>query len=663
MPTFLISSEPTPYSRSIALLRVSIQSGLPAELWQHTLAQARHWQGQPVITPATLTPGRDPEQAKVANRDYLVVLAVQERLITNSLAYLITQDRAFLLDAIAQAKAIMDETLWPDWRDLAHLQNPVDLRTGQLLMGLGLMLNWVGDKIPGPDLNAIIEGAVKRGLDPCILSIEQKVGFLNPDTDRANNWLAVVVAGYGVCAMALSHLDKKWEDLANDSADRMNRYMNCYGPDGESNESMGYSAATRMPAMFFAIHRCWTAGTANRLAQWPFVQNCRWQMQFLLPGALPAPFGDTHPGRPLNVCQYAAIADASGDALIQWAYLAFQSFPQDKAAHAWFELLTYNQALEPVAPEQSGLPLAAAFKAYSACIVSRSSWSQAPGQNPLTVFSKAGMGNEIHGHHDIGSVCLYVDNHPLIIDPGIIVPMYPKDFWGANRYRYYQASSTGHNVPQIDAREVSRRGDDQAKIIDFSQFTHPVAGPTAAWSLDLTPLYVPAVAVHRAVIHAGNYVAVLDSITAADNAKDLGVRWHTASPVTVNSAGRFDIPGPAAHGLACHVSCPTAVAPTFTQGTHANKAPFDKTRIDTPITQKNEAWLQASLQGRKAIFLTLFARTPQPADIQFSQTKTGTRITSPVDAIEFSFDGLAFKASDAAGAVIIQTNLASPSTL
>jgi hypothetical protein len=665
-PTFLISDVPTSHSRSIDLIRASTQSGLLGELWRETLAQANSWQGKPLITPHSLTPRRDPEQANVGNRDYQVVIAVQERIITQCLAYLITRQQAYLADAIAQARAIMDESLWPDWRDMAHLTHPVDLRTGQLLMAIGLMINWVGDVMPRHDRLAIIDGAIKRGLEPCLQALQLQTNFLNPDTDRANNWLCVVVAGYGVAAMSISHLDKKWEDLALDSADRMSRYLNCYGPDGESNESMGYSTATRMPAMFFSIHRCWTAGKENRLAQWPFVQNCRWQMQFLLPGAIGAPFGDSHPARPINICQYASIADAASDPLIQWAYLAFRSFTPDKASNAWFELLTYNPSLQPLDPQSSGVPLAAAFKAYSAYIVSRSSWSQEPGENKLTVFSKAGNGNEIHGHHDIGSVCIYLDNHPVIIDPGIIVPVYPKDFWGPNRYKYYQASSLAHNVPQIDGKEVSRREADQAKIVDFSQSTHPALGPVAAWSLDLTPLYVPADAVHRAVIRVGPFVAVLDTLATGGTSgpdKELAIRWHSASPVTIDAQGRFDVPGSQGAILASRIISLSQSVPTFTQGIHTNPPPFDKTRIDSPITQKNEAWLQASCQGRKAVFVTLFARTQNPGDVRFTQTRTGHRITTPQAAVEFSFDGLALKADDGAGAVIVQINLASPMPL
>ncbi len=670
MPTFLLSEHPTPYSRSIHLIRSSTHSGLLGQFWQETLAQADSWQNQPAITPSTVTPGRDPDQARVANRDYVVVLAVQTRIITGALAYLITEKPAYLQDAILQAKALMDETLWPDWRDLAHLNTPVDLRTGQFLFALGILINWAGDKIPEPDRQIIIQGTIKRGLEPCLLALELNINFLNPDTDKANNWLAVVVAGYGVAAMSLSHLDKdkpddRWVALTHDAADRMSRYMNCYGPQGESNESMGYSTATRMPAMFFAIHRCWTAGKENRLAQWPFVENCRWQMQFLLPGAIPAPFGDTHPLRPLNVSQYAAIADATGDGLIQWAYLTHNPASNGQNHSAWFELLTFNPALLPTPPESLGTPTAAAFKAHSAYIVSRTEWSHA--SVPLAVFSKAGHGNEIHGHHDAGAVCIYLDNQPIILDPGIPTPVYPKDFWGSNRYKYYQSSSSGHNVPHIDGRETSRREDDRAKLIDFSQKTNPAFPPSlagcAAWSIDLTPMYPGAEAVHRAVIHAGPFVAVLDRITAGPQAAQVATRWHTAKPVTIDTLGYFTVPASSGANLVCLLAQHSAPAPLFAQGTQKNTPPFDRTRIDTPLDQRNEAWIESRLNQPKAVFLSFFVRQEPGDPAPTFKINNGHRITTPKAAVDFSFDGLVFKASDIDGNTIIQTQLAGPVAL
>jgi hypothetical protein len=660
-PTFLISEHPTPYSRSIHLIRSSTQAGLLGQFWHETLAEADSWQNQPPITPTTVTPGRDPNQARVANRDYVVVMAAQTRIITGALAYLITEKPAYLKDAVLQAKTLMDETLWPDWRDLAHLNHPVDLRTGQLLFALGLLINWAGDKISPPDRQLIIQGTIERGLKPSLLSLEQKTNFLNPDTDKANNWLAVVVAGYGIAAMSLSQLDPQWDALAHDAADRMTRFMNCYGPKGESNESMGYSPATRLPVMFFAIHRCWTAGKDNRLAQWPFVENCRWQMQFLLPGAIPAPFGDTHPARPLNVSQYAAIADAAGDGLIQWAYLHHRPAAVGQNPAAWFELLTYNPTLHPTTPQEANLPLAAAYRAHAAYIVSRSEWSHV--NVPIAVFSKAGFGNEIHGHHDAGAVCIYLDNHPVIIDPGIPTPVYPKDFWGPNRYKFYQSSSIGHNVPQIDGRETSRREEDRAKLVDFNLKNHAGIGACAAWSIDLTPLYPAAHVVHRAVIQAGPFVAVLDRIAASPQAALIASRWHTAKPVSINGDGSFTIPTPSGANLACLLAAQHAT-PLFLQGTHKNTPPFDRTRIDTPLDQRHEAWVESALRDSKGIFLSFFARQEpnDPAPV-FSTSNGAHRVATLRTVVDFSFDGLVFKASDTEGNIIIETQLAGPVSL
>jgi hypothetical protein len=626
-PTLLISDQPSTFSRSIEQIRNDARQGLPLEFWQQVESQARGWIGHPVIGPQSIFPGRDPDQARVANRDYAVVAGVVGRLLNCSLAFLLTGEKPFLQDAVAQVLSTFDETLWPDWRDKAHLHVPADLRTGQFLFGMGLMLDWVGDAMDKADRDALIAGITARGMAPFMQAVVEKTPFLNPDNARANNWLAAVTGGAGVAAMALSRHDAKWESVAHDCADRMSRFLHTYGPRGESNESIGYSSATFLPAFFFAIHRSWTKGQDNRLARWPFPENCRWQMNFLLPGGVPAPFGDTHPEGPQRVNHYPCIADAANDGLIQWAYLNYRRPHRSGKPNsdAWVELLTFNPGIKPVDPVQAGLPLAEAYEAHSACIMSRTGWD-VPTVG-LTVFAKAGHGNEGHGHHDAGAVCVYVDNHPMIIDPGIPTPVYPKDFFGPNRYLYYQASSRGHNVPQIDARETTRRASDVSKIIGFDRGMHE-AGPWAAWTVDLTPIYPGSAAVHRSVVHVGPLVAVLDRINADTDAVQVASRWHTRVPVVLDGVDGFFLPGPQADsaGLACRLIGLGSGRLVLKQGRQQNVPGFDRTRIDTPLDQKREPWIDAAVMDRRGIVLSVFVRARSADAVKIQASDDGALV-------------------------------------
>ena len=123
-----------------------------------------------------------------------------------------------------------------------------------------------------------------------------------------------------------------------------------------------------------------------------------------------------------------------------------------------FELLWYDERIEPVAPE-GHLPRGVAFPAHSGCISSRASWEVE--STPSLVFSKAGHGAEGHGNHDAGQVCIDGYGQRLIVDLGS-PPMYPGDFFGEHRYAYYNASVLGHNVFSFDGEEMLSSVEDRA---------------------------------------------------------------------------------------------------------------------------------------------------------------------------------------------------------
>ena len=81
------------------------------------------------------------------------------------------------------------------------------------------------------------------------------------------------------------------------------------------------------------------------------------------------------------------------------------------------------------------------------------------------VYGKGGHGAEGHGNHDAGQVCIDAYGDRLITDPGS-PPGYPLDFFGKNRYRYYNASALGHNILTFDDKEMRRERADQARITD-----------------------------------------------------------------------------------------------------------------------------------------------------------------------------------------------------
>lgn len=61
---------------------------------------------------------------------------------------------------------------------------------------------------------------------------------------------------------------------------------------------------------------------------------------------------------------------------------------------------------------------------------------------------KAGCNNDSHNHNDVGSVTLYRDGRPLLVDIG--VETYSKKTFSAQRYEIWTMQSSWHNLPEFD---------------------------------------------------------------------------------------------------------------------------------------------------------------------------------------------------------------------
>ena len=63
---------------------------------------------------------------------------------------------------------------------------------------------------------------------------------------------------------------------------------------------------------------------------------------------------------------------------------------------------------------------------------------------------KGGHNNESHNHNDIGSGVFFIENCPILIDPGVAT--YGKDTFNDNRYKNWHIQSQWHNAPIINGQ-------------------------------------------------------------------------------------------------------------------------------------------------------------------------------------------------------------------
>ncbi len=85
----------------------------------------------------------------------------------------------------------------------------------------------------------------------------------------------------------------------------------------------------------------------------------------------------------------------------------------------------------------------------------------------LYVAVKGGNNGESHNHNDVGSLIVYADNQPLLIDPG--VGEYTAATFGKNRYDIWTMQSQYHNLPQINGCDQKDGQLYAAKVISYQR--------------------------------------------------------------------------------------------------------------------------------------------------------------------------------------------------
>lgn len=103
-----------------------------------------------------------------------------------------------------------------------------------------------------------------------------------------------------------------------------------------------------------------------------------------------------------------------------------------------------------------------------------------PGSAGWFLGAKAGGNNVSHGHLDVGSAVLFVDECPVFVDPG--VETYSGTTFGKNRLSQWWFGSQWHNVPLIGG--LSQASGDNAVARNFR--CNPASG---YFSCDIAPCY------------------------------------------------------------------------------------------------------------------------------------------------------------------------------
>lgn len=601
-PHIFINKDEIAGMRSVADVRKSIESGIPKRIWEMIQSECDAEIGSDALTARSMFEGRNATIAKQNNPDYVICAAAGQRILRNALAMLVTENTAYKKTALDQIWTLIDESVFPDWIDQAHLrfEHPADLRTGMLSQDVAIGFDWLYPHLTKVERKRIIEGLDRRGIQPFLTSMSQDPWWAHD----LNNWYTVIIGGLGIAGMALGDAHPQSQALIDLSLGKMRDYLSIYGSGGEFNESVAYSNATRIPVTFFFAYYYHMSGGSNPIAEHPFPQTGEWTVYSTLPPGRYAAFGDGWIGQPPMVEFMTAIAAASRNPVLQGfskRYLEASSNP--------FLLLWFDPKLESASPE-GRWPRGRAFRDNAAQIYSRTDWN--PGSTTMVVYGKAKRDHN-HAHNDVGQLCIDVKGQRMIIDPGS-PSAYPADFFDENRWKYYNASSFGHNVPMFGGREQRFTSHTRGvkSGIDFESLNGRILQTEfdddkgGYWQLDLTKAYEGARQVRRTVVHLfPGFVAVLDE-GQLEKEEAISLRWHTIEPASLRSNGAFHLNSNGV-GLAGQIDVLSGNLIQHEQLRHSYEAPFNKDRTGDLLDQRREPYLETQIKDSHYRVLTLFS--------------------------------------------------------
>ncbi|MBT3376976.1 MAG: hypothetical protein HN742_39525 [Lentisphaerae bacterium] len=620
-PHLFVTAKEIKGLRSVAAVRTAVKTGRAQTIWEELKRAADADAEADVLVPTSIVPGRPAAQAKAANPDWSVCHLTGQRLLRAALAQLITGSAAYRDSALRQMAALFDPLQWPDWRDKAHRHHEADLRTGMLGKDLAIAYDWLCPSLTDEQRRWVIEGIDRCAIQPFWRGIAAGSGW----ADGQNNWTTTIVGGLGIAGMALADAHPDSERLVEYALPRMAKYLETYGVEGEFNESVGYAGATRDPVLFLMAYWYATGGRENGLARPPFVKAAQWYMYFVLPPGRVAAFGDGTPGSPPDSTWFAPLAAANRDGVLQWFYLNHP--PRGQQRDLPWMLLTPDPDVVPGSP-QGKLPRGRAFRDHGAGISSRADW--APRSTPCAVYGKAAI-EQFHAHHDAGQVCIDGYGKRLIVDLGSPPGGYPADFFDRiARYKYYNASSWGHNVLVIGGREMSTERGSAARFL-ATEFDDDRGG---FWQLDLTTFYDGAQRVRRTVVHLHPaVVAVLDDVTL-DRAEDVSLRWHTADRCEPDGDGRFCVAAGDVR-LAARVVDFDGAGVAWARREHEYRAPYNRHRLGTLFRQPRESFVETTTHSNRVRLLSLFAVfAPGAAPAVWEATPAGWTIATADGPVE-----------------------------
>jgi hypothetical protein len=365
---------------------------------------------------------------------------------TLAFLYQMTGDKAYVAKAFEHADVVCAQDSWVQSAHRFEVIYPrvwpygarddqvaftYDITAAGTSQRMAYIYDWLYSGLTKPQRDRI-RGAL---LEKAIMRVRGNYEYLWWATAYKCNWAGICHSGLGMAALALLDEDPHLVDVIARSAEGVDALLDHVGEDGGWQEGRGYWAyGIGESAHFIDALKRTTGGAVNLFKHRALAQH---PLDFALFG-LTGGFGDGS-GAPVGESPLVnKLTQESGDGHAAW-YAANFIRPHREI----FDLLWPAPTVSPEKPTD-GSKL---FRSIDWAVLRKDFDADS-----VTIATKAGMNDDPHhGHLDCGTFNLTWQNLTFIGE----VPRSPYDeqYFGAMRWGYIEARTSGHNCVLVNGEE------------------------------------------------------------------------------------------------------------------------------------------------------------------------------------------------------------------
>ncbi|MGF9564404.1 heparinase II/III family protein [Neorhizobium sp. JUb45] len=360
---------------------------------------------------------------------------------------------------------------------LPDVDRPViDLFAAETAALLSTIVAMMGSRLDAVIVSRIEREVRKRILEPYLTT---HFWWMGNGDERMNNWTAWITQNVLLSTFSLRTDQGLRAHVAEKALGSLDAFIKDYADDGACEEGVVYYRHAAL-CMFGAMSildtvapgvmgPLWSASKIRNMAE--YIVNMHVAGHFYFNFADSAAVID-----PCTAREYLFGKAVGSQKLSDFAARDRATSERPHLPEEWNLWYRVQELLTPVAqPEGAFLPTDASYPGIGLHIARDENFALAV---------KGGNNGESHNHNDVGSVTLYKNGQPFLIDVG--VETYTAKTFSADRYQIWTMQSAFHNLPtfgevmQSDGAAFAAR-DMQAKF----------SPEKAEISLDIAPAYPP----------------------------------------------------------------------------------------------------------------------------------------------------------------------------